>query len=128
MQHKTIALVFLLALACVPTDADPADPEFASDQTDEPATGSSCETEDDCIASACVEGVCTVEQHRASGLTVKPEKQHFCCSTVWEDEKKGRQYGDGCIAVGKESIDRCANLLYCHGSYMKKDGITSCRS
>lgn len=48
--------------------------------------------------------------------------QHFCCTEV--DEKNAK--GDGCLPIGKEHITSCSNVLYCGGSWVKKDGKVTC--
>jgi hypothetical protein len=52
------------------------------------------------------------------------EDQHFCCVDV--DPKA--MTGDGCNAISGalETINACANLLYCEGNYTKKDGKVTC--
>lgn len=53
-----------------------------------------------------------------------PTDQHFCCVDV--DLKNFT--GDGCNAISGalETINACANLLYCPGKYAKKDGHVVC--
>jgi hypothetical protein len=52
------------------------------------------------------------------------EDQHFCCVDV--DPKA--MTGEGCNAISGalETINACANLLYCEGNYTKKDGKVTC--
>ncbi len=48
------------------------------------------------------------------------EDQHFCC----QDVKDGT--GEDCVAIGKESINSCPNVLYCDGKWEKKDVKVTC--
>ncbi len=52
------------------------------------------------------------------------EDQHFCCVDV--DPKT--MTGEGCNAISGvlETINSCANVLYCEGNYTKKDGKVTC--
>jgi predicted small lipoprotein YifL len=54
----------------------------------------------------------------------EPEDQHFCCTDV--DPKA--MTGDGCTAISGalETINACANLLYCDGNYTKTNGKVAC--
>lgn len=46
--------------------------------------------------------------------------QHFCCQMV------NNFTGEGCISINVENINSCANVLYCSGDWMKKDGVVTC--
>jgi hypothetical protein len=48
--------------------------------------------------------------------------QHFCCS---ETDPKTHS-GQGCNAIGKESINNCDDVLYCPEGWTKKDGNVTC--
>ncbi|MFO7566571.1 MAG: hypothetical protein R6X02_28265 [Enhygromyxa sp.] len=90
--------------------------------------GSPCEVDQDCIAGACVADVCTLEADARVPLGVDFDhgiKQHFCCSETWVDEDE-RLAGSGCFTVGKESADRCSEVLYCAGSWKKSEGVVTC--
>ena len=48
------------------------------------------------------------------------ENQHWCCNTVSDFT------GEGCVAIAKENINTCKNVLYCEGNWMKQDGKVTC--
>jgi hypothetical protein len=50
------------------------------------------------------------------------EDQHFCCSSVDFDTASG----DGCVAIAKESINLCNDVLYCDGKWGKKGDTVKC--
>ena len=45
---------------------------------------------------------------------------YFCCQTV------DKLTGEGCVTIGANQVDSCNNVLYCEGSFMKKDGKVYC--
>jgi hypothetical protein len=50
------------------------------------------------------------------------EDQHFCCESV--DTKN--MSGEGCNAIGKESINSCPSVLYCPNRWGKDNGNVAC--
>lgn len=50
--------------------------------------------------------------------------QHWCCQSVDHKAKTG----DGCSAISGslETINACANVLYCPGFWTKEDGTVQC--
>jgi hypothetical protein len=51
------------------------------------------------------------------------EDQHFCCESVDLDKWKGTN----CVAVGKENIAGCTEVLYCSGDWGTSGSVTKCR-
>ncbi len=52
----------------------------------------------------------------------EPEDQHFCCQEVNVETKSG----ENCITIPKESIDACAEVLFCPGFWAKHKGVVTC--
>jgi hypothetical protein len=50
------------------------------------------------------------------------EGQHFCCTSVSPKDFTG----DGCVAVSKEQINSCDNVLYCSEGWVKSEGKVAC--
>jgi hypothetical protein len=48
------------------------------------------------------------------------QDQHFCCNSV------SNGTGEGCTAIGVESINSCASVLYCAEGWEKADGNVTC--
>jgi hypothetical protein len=51
------------------------------------------------------------------------EDQHFCCKSV--DLEKWT--GEDCVAISKEHINSCNEVLYCPGLWGKSNGVVKCR-
>ncbi|KIG18896.1 hypothetical protein DB30_07232 [Enhygromyxa salina] len=50
--------------------------------------------------------------------------QHFCCNSV---NSTGHGSGQGCVAINKENINTCAEILYCASNWTKNsDGDVKC--
>ncbi|PRQ05965.1 hypothetical protein [Enhygromyxa salina] len=54
---------------------------------------------------------------------VRPIDQHFCCSEVASTKPLS---GEGCVAIGKESINSCEIVLYCAADWLKEGGTVTC--
>jgi hypothetical protein len=50
------------------------------------------------------------------------EDQHFCCKQVNQEKLSG----EDCVTIPKESIDFCAEVLFCSGDWSKSGGVVKC--
>jgi hypothetical protein len=55
-------------------------------------------------------------------LPQEKEGQHFCCFAT----TKANGEGCGAISGSDESINTCANVLYCPGEWVKTEGDVTC--
>jgi hypothetical protein len=76
------------------------------------------------ILTACVGAGAAVPTDQPDKKPPKEvgEDQHFCCSKV----DLADLTGEDCVAVGVESINTCAAVLYCEGSWGKEDAKVAC--